>query len=739
LISHASRLRFLDFSQYGYAGILNPSMASGTVAQDSVYAGTWTDWGKSEVEVSSSRILTTLSDTDRGRVLGSTITLPNRQGAFLIAFLALYIRFTGSQLWNILGFILHQHRSTIRSQDGLHHQLQALLRNALADTVTIWETVKLTYSWRPKTNSAFRKARLVLFFATVNWIGFSVAGIFSSRVALVGNLALRNEGTCGWMTVDLSGLPATLPAEAARITNAMYVFGRRSAKIGIDYTASCYTTEPTETSSNCRIFAQRTIASSINRNASCPFPNNLCEGPAVQLDSGLVDSGDFGINTHPDERIQFRRITTCAIIPGEQKFASNWTTQSPVPRQRWDIVRDDSYRYYYYGKNTNIVAYNWAQAQTEYSFVRSNGSFLTQKSSYDLGSTATFAGNLTDAGLLSSILPRPELAIESGDLTLLMLSNQAQYLGPVEDAWFAATTTQDQRGLGLDPAPDSSVYLPNKLISTMGCVEQYQYCNQDRCTSPDGYYTVDPSQDNGLHLNSKQRAVFRVLLNAAWAMKIKFLSQLMGAECLLAQQFVQDNSGGLGSAPVYSDQWQREVENMHNISLAVLQQKVADFAGQPYMETQPGVSDETFVKPPQTAEEIKLCQQIKVRSSTHTSFSLFGMLLILLIGAIIILTNIWLPSIVFGLRDGDRVREEYKIRDWWDSGMLQIQRAAYENRGVGPWEGTERDVPVTTSHGMTFPALGQLTKPRLSNRFEQNPWEGRWSSGGQLDPRYTKL
>jgi hypothetical protein len=601
------------------------------------------------------------------------------------------------------------------------------------DTFTIWETLKLIRLWKSKTNSAFRKSLVVLFFATLNWIGFAIAGVFSSRVALLGSLALRNPGTCGWMTIELSGLPTVLPAQAAQMTNAMYVFGRRSAKIGIDYTASCYANQTEGSPSACQTFTRPNIASTIDRNAPCPFPNGLCDGAAVQLDSGLVDSSEFGINTPLDERIYFRRFTTCAVIPVE-KFVTNWTKQAPVPRQRWDVVNNDSYLYYYYGQNTNVVAYNWAQALTNYSFVRSNASFLTQKDSYDLGCTATFAGNLTDAALLSSFVPGPELAIDSGDLTILMLSNQAQYLGPVEDTWFSATTTQDNRGLGIDSNSSGSVYFPDRLISTLGCVEKYQYCNNEHCTPLDGYYTVDRNEDNNLNLNSKQRAVFRILLNAAWAMKIKFLSQLLGAEGLLAQQFVEEHSGGLGSAPVYPDQWQREVENMHNMSLAVLQQKVADYASQPYMETQPGISDETFIRPPSSLEEEALCRQIKTRSASHTSFSVFGLSFILVIGGIIILTNIFLPSITFNLRDENRVREEYKTHDWWDSGILQIQRVAYESRGVGPWEGVARDVPVTTPYSLTFPALRQLSSSRMSAWFGQDRDQRRWSDAGKMYP-----
>lgn len=52
-----------------------------------VFLGVWTNWSLG------------------GRVTGSTITLTHRNGALLIAFIALFVTFSGSRLWRILRYI----------------------------------------------------------------------------------------------------------------------------------------------------------------------------------------------------------------------------------------------------------------------------------------------------------------------------------------------------------------------------------------------------------------------------------------------------------------------------------------------------------------------------------------------------------------------------------------------------------------------------------------------------------
>ena len=48
----------------------------------------------------------------KGTILGATLTISARDGAILVAFLALFVRFVGGHFWSILCFVLHQSRSS---------------------------------------------------------------------------------------------------------------------------------------------------------------------------------------------------------------------------------------------------------------------------------------------------------------------------------------------------------------------------------------------------------------------------------------------------------------------------------------------------------------------------------------------------------------------------------------------------------------------------------------------------
>lgn len=64
------------------------------------------------------------------------------------------------------------------------------------------------------------------------------------------------------------------------------------------------------------------------------------------MDSGLIDSSaDLGLNTPADERVQFRRVTTCAVVAID-KYASGWTEARPVNGQVLELSKRYSWMYY---------------------------------------------------------------------------------------------------------------------------------------------------------------------------------------------------------------------------------------------------------------------------------------------------------------------------------------------------------------------------------------------------------
>jgi hypothetical protein len=55
------------------------------------------------------------------------------------------------------------------------------------------------------------------------------------------------------------------------------------------------------------------------KKADCPFRNGICyPNNTYQMDTGLMDSHhDLGINAPQEERLKYRRVTTCSILRGQ--------------------------------------------------------------------------------------------------------------------------------------------------------------------------------------------------------------------------------------------------------------------------------------------------------------------------------------------------------------------------------------------------------------------------------------
>ena len=89
-----------------------------------------------------------------------------------------------------------------------------------------------------------------------------------------------------------------------------------------------------------------------------------------------------------------------------------------------------------------------------------------------------------------------------------------------------------------------------------------------------------------------------------------------------------------------------------------------------------------------------MCLQQRVRLEYVMSFSGLGVSIILVVGAILIVTNMSLPFVVafFQKRFGVGL---HKRSDWILNESLQLQRMAFEGTGQGVWRGTENIVPLT--------------------------------------------
>lgn len=266
---------------------------SGTAyASSFVYTGIWTNWSK-------------------GRILGATLTLRQREAGLLAAFLAIYVTATGGQFWKILCYLLHQTRAGGwgSSENNLHRRMQVILRNSAGAASALWEFIFLPFQRHSRDQiqkkTLFMHCAFYIFLAFANLSAFSAASIFTSQVTkMPGNKTMLYSENCGYARYPSRADPS---------------FGKflRTMKLAQDaagYARACY--DSTDNLLQCNSYPQKQIDYRMETNASCPFNAARClNNLAVSFDTGLIDSNEvFGINVPLQDRIAYRRKTTCAPL-----------------------------------------------------------------------------------------------------------------------------------------------------------------------------------------------------------------------------------------------------------------------------------------------------------------------------------------------------------------------------------------------------------------------------------------
>jgi hypothetical protein len=249
---------------------------------------------------------------DYGKIHGATLTLSTRNAAYLVAFLALYVSITGSQLWTILRYIFHQVGAQTRSRTGLKAQQQIVLRNISSALLAAFQFARLMWAWRGLGVHALRRSIYLVASALAVFLGFSAAVILSSRVTkAAGSNVLATSTNCGyWDFGNLSNI--------TQIYGAQLKYSKDTLAAA-DYARSCYgAASNVSNSQQCTSYVKQQIKWDVNPNASCPFVDNICVlngTKSFQMDTGYINShADLGINAIAENRILYRRITTCAPV-----------------------------------------------------------------------------------------------------------------------------------------------------------------------------------------------------------------------------------------------------------------------------------------------------------------------------------------------------------------------------------------------------------------------------------------
>lgn len=299
-------------------------------SKDEVYLGVWTNWS-------------------HGRTRGATLTMTRQNGGLLIAFLALFVGIAGTSFWRVGCFLIHRYLSK-HAGDAVYHQRQAILRNASDSQSGLWALLHTCWAWR-RYSLAPRRLFPSILFAILTFVGFIVAGTFSSAVStsMGQEVLLKESFNCGSWHAN-----AEKESSAELVLLGSYFSMRMASSLA--YSRRCYTVnaEPRD----CAVFIQPNLQYTVDLNATCPFSRkeDICLNifRNLRVDSGYIDSHNhLGINSPPKTRILYRKVVDCAPLR-TKGYTENFTfvpaNESYVPKIKDDgkpPTSNDVTRYFY--------------------------------------------------------------------------------------------------------------------------------------------------------------------------------------------------------------------------------------------------------------------------------------------------------------------------------------------------------------------------------------------------------
>lgn len=307
-----------------------------------VYTGLWIDWSG-------------------GRLLGATITVTAARGAFVVAFIALFVQVASSHLWDLMSFAWHQYRAASQYQDGVYRQQQVILRNSSTPAATLWNFMKVFWAWRSRAEDAFSRTLPLVVVASLYMVGVIAAGISSSRMVSTSCIVvLAQSSSCG----DWKGLGAISDLDRPSLLASIGLYGESQLSASTIYARSCYNNAASPTA--CNVFATRQVHWQSDYNATCPFAPGTCIGSdssALKLDTGQLDSHTvLGLNAAPENRVTYRRVTTCAPLGTNDRITWLNTSQSDnvsdLSPDRFAMHGNSQYELFHYGNQVTPIR-NW--------------------------------------------------------------------------------------------------------------------------------------------------------------------------------------------------------------------------------------------------------------------------------------------------------------------------------------------------------------------------------------------
>ncbi|KAI9147640.1 hypothetical protein HJFPF1_12670 [Paramyrothecium foliicola] len=592
--------------------------------------------------------------------------------------------------------------STPVPQDALHNQRQAILRNSGSPIKGLVELAQLTFAWRSENVRPLSRMLPVLLLAVLLTSAMVLSSGFSSMVSS-GDEVILTGARCGQVDYD--------KVELQDYWLHIHPYYNGMVESAGDYAQRCYEKSPE--SSDCSRFIERKLPMSVKTDAECPFNKSMClsDNANIYLDTGLLDSHwNLGFNTPPESRFQYRRTLHCAPLQTEG-YSSRVTD-----------ARNRSFTRYQYGPiyaGERVDECNCSFAFPDSARPVSEKTLLeTVQPSYMIDSRLGLYRNRTLLFEGSDFVPSDDFDRTDADLHLIGLSGiGVRSMEKSPDLWYRLTSSFNTKIVIVNQTIEQVHWEATEPMWPMGCVSQFQYCRsslpeEDRCTqlgSFDDTVTAakalldgDPGDEVLWSLN--------ILLGPTISEVIKYL----GVKALTARF----NLGGSGiQATMKPNQWHLDVTHWFSTVLASTQLRMLRAATGPER-------DETDFQRlwggPTTADQTRLCESQKIRSTEYMSFSFFGLLFIFIFGSIIIVLSAVIEPLTTWVQRRFQLNPYSRV-EWQTTPKLHLQRLAYEELGYGRWRPGAFDIPITGGDeklgvlDMSDMRLARLTYPSGSS------------------------
>lgn len=448
----------------------------------------------------------------------SVITLTDRHAFLVVSVLVLLVAFGGDAIWNLIRRTLSPFKLFYDTQD-----LELLLK---ADSSAFEVLPKLLYLlWSDSSLLKRKRVWILLVVVFLLAFGIPVLSIFVSWAITAGTeetpqvIAASTPGAGGLWRINTTDPNAVFRNDQLNLNMTL------SAD---NYFTSCYQSQYfTRCDSNLNV---QNIPRYVTHNIPCPFDATLCRENDTndlylpfRIETDFIDESQLGLNTRA--RYLVRKAVECAPVKTEP-FCLNCNAGASILEYSFG---DDPYYFQIAVNSTSVPGYRlqpYVQAPS---------------------------GNIN----MDSCLIRND-----GLTTLLWLSAPGiNYLEPVDDPWFEAHMIANYSF--------GEFFQSDYYVTLMGCVDQWQLCNNRTNVCSDWQANGSPKIDDSL-FNFNDTEDLEVGLILYWAfnrLDVYHMVEGRQASALNAQRFLS----GLTQTHFASNQSQVEIDTWFGASLAKLQ------------------------------------------------------------------------------------------------------------------------------------------------------------------------